>query len=334
MRTPKTILSGIQPSGLLTLGNYLGALRNWEKIQNAHDCSFFVADMHAITVRQDPEVLRKNTRMAVLQYLACGIDPDINTIFVQSHVSEHAELAWILNCCTNMGELSRMTQFKDKSKKQEHVGVGLFDYPVLMAADILLYDTDYVPVGADQTQHLELARTIARRFNTNYGQDIFKIPEPFVSDTGARIMSLQDPERKMSKSDPNPNGYISLLDPRDAIIKKFRKAKTDSLGIVRYSEDQPGISNLINIYASVTGKNIHEVEREFEGKGYGYFKPAVAETVADVLRGIQQRYQELDSSDNDQFLKDLYRRGAEAAHETAKRKLDLVKQTVGFVGRP
>ena len=244
----KTILSGIQPSGVLTLGNYLGALKNWVKIQHEYECKFFIADLHSITVPQDPVALRENTKKAVMQYIACGLDPNINTIFVQSHVHEHAELAWILNCSTYMGELSRMTQFKDKSQKQKNVGVGLFDYPVLMAADILLYDPDYVPVGEDQRQHLEITRDLARRFNSTYKREIFKIPDAFISETGARIMSLQDPLKKMSKSDPNPNGFISLLDPKDTIIRKFKKAKTDSMNIVRYSEEQPGIRNLIDIY--------------------------------------------------------------------------------------
>ena len=228
----KTILSGIQPSGVLTLGNYLGALKNWVNIQHEYECKFFIADLHSITVPQDPVALRENTKKAVIQYIACGLDPNINTIFVQSHVHEHAELAWILNCSTYMGELSRMTQFKDKSQKQKNVGVGLFDYPVLMAADILLYDPDYVPVGEDQRQHLEITRDLARRFNSTYKREIFKIPDAFISETGARIMSLQDPLKKMSKSDPNPNGFVSLLDSKDTIIRKFKKAKTDSMNIV------------------------------------------------------------------------------------------------------
>lgn len=329
----KTILSGIQPSGVLTLGNYLGALRNWVKIQHEYDCKFFIADLHSITVRQDPNVLRENTKKAVMQYIACGIDPHINTIFVQSHVHEHAELAWILNCSTYMGELSRMTQFKDKSQKQENVGVGLFDYPVLMAADILLYDSDYVPVGEDQRQHLEITRDLARRFNSTYKQNIFKIPEPFISETGARIMSLQDPTKKMSKSDPNPNGYISLLDPRDVIIKKFKKAVTDSENIVRYSDEQPGIQNLINIYSSITGETIPEIEKEFEGFGYGKFKVAVGKIVADTLERIQAKYNELNSPEYDTFLKEIYAKGAKEAHEIARGKLEQVYNAVGFIGR-
>ena len=327
----KVILSGIQPSGILTLGNYLGALRNWVTIQHEYDCKFFIADMHSITVRQDPNTLRENTKKAVMQYIACGIDPKINTIFVQSHVHEHAELAWVLNCSTYMGELSRMTQFKDKSKKQENVGVGLFDYPVLMAADILLYDSDYVPVGEDQRQHLEITRDIARRFNSTYGKEIFKIPEAFISDVGAKIMSLQDPTKKMSKSDPNPNGYISLLDSRDVIIKKFKKAVTDAQNAVRYSDDQPGIKNLINIYSSITQKTVEEIEREFDGVGYGKFKLAVGEVVADTLEAIQAKYNELNSPEFDTFLTEIYAKGAAEAHGIAKGKLEQVYEAVGFI---
>lgn len=329
----KTILSGIQPSGVLTLGNYLGALKNWVTIQHEYDCKFFIADLHSITVSQDPQNLRENTKKAVMQYIACGLDPNINTIFVQSHVHEHAELAWVLNCSTYMGELSRMTQFKDKSQKQKNVGVGLFDYPVLMAADILLYDSDYVPVGEDQRQHLEITRDLARRFNATYKQEIFKIPEPFISDTGAKIMSLQDPTKKMSKSDSNPNGYISLLDPKDVVIKKFKKAVTDSKNVVRYSDEQPGIQNLINIYATITQKSISEIEKEFEGVGYGKFKVAVGEIVADILEKIQAKYNELNSSEYDNFLKEIYAKGAQHAQKIAKNKLEQVYNAVGFIGK-
>ena len=329
----KTILSGIQPSGILTLGNYLGALRNWVKIQHEYDCKFFVADLHSITVRQDPEILRENTKKAVMQYLACGIDPNINTIFVQSHVHEHAELAWILNCYTYMGELSRMTQFKDKSQKQENIPVGLFDYPVLMAADILLYNSDYVPVGEDQRQHLEITRDIAKRFNSIHGEEIFKIPEPYIPEKGARIMSLQDPSKKMSKSDPNPNSYISLLDPRDTVIKKFKKAVTDSENVVRYRDEQPGIKNLINIYSSITQKTVQEIEKEFEGQGYGTFKVAVGEAVADTLDKIQEKYNELNSPEYENFLTEIYEKGAREAEKIAKEKLKQVYTSVGFVNK-
>jgi tryptophanyl-tRNA synthetase len=329
----KRILSGIQPSGTLTLGNYLGALRNWVKIQYDYDCMYFIADLHSITVAQEPKTLRENTKKAVMQYIACGLDPKVNTIFVQSHVHEHAELGWILNNSTYMGELGRMTQFKDKSKslKQDSIRVGLFDYPVLMAADILLYDSDLVPVGEDQRQHLEIARDIAKRFNSQYHAEIFKIPEGYISEAGARIMSLQDPTKKMSKSDKNPNGYISLLDPKDTIISKFKKAVTDSENVVRYSESQPGIMNLINIYSCVTDKTPEDIEREFDGVGYGKFKMAVGEAVADALSEIQKKYEELNSPENEGILKDIYASGAERAQELASKKLRQVYDAVGFI---
>ena len=327
----QSILSGIQPSGILTIGNYLGALINWVKIQYQYDCRFFIADQHAITVKQDPATLRANTKSVVLQYLACGLDAEENVIFIQSHVPEHAQLGWILNCSTYMGELSRMTQFKDKSQKQENVNVGLFDYPVLMAADILLYDADFVPVGEDQRQHLEITRDIAKRFNHQYNSDIFKIPEPFISDTGARIMSLQDPSKKMSKSDSNHNAFISLLDPKDTVIKKFKKAVTDSENVVRYSDEQPGIQNLINIYTTITGKTIEEVEKEFDGVGYGQFKMAVGEVVADVLAEIQEKYYKYSSPEYDSYIADICAKGAAIAHETAAKKVRQVYDAVGFV---
>ena len=331
----KRIVSGIQPSGILTLGNYLGALKNWVKIQHDFECMYFIADLHAITVTQDPDVLRENTKRTLMQYIACGLDPNANTIFVQSHVPEHAELAWVLNNTAYMGELSRMTQFKDKSKskKEDSIKVGLFDYPVLMAADILLYDPDMVPVGQDQRQHLEIARVIARRFNSQYKKEVFKIPEGYISEAGARIMSLQDPMKKMSKSDENPNGFISLLDDRDTVIKKFKKAVTDSENVVRYREEQPGIQNLINIYSCVTDKKPEEIEKEFSGKGYGDFKLAVGEAVADLLEGIQAKYKELDNLENDTMLKDIYEKGARKAGEMAEKKLREVYDTVGFMLR-
>lgn len=328
----QSILSGIQPSGTLTLGNYLGALINWVKIQDEFDCRYFVADLHSITVEQNPEVLRQNIRKAVMQYIACGLDPEKNTIFLQSHVHEHAELGWILNNYTYIGELNRMTQFKDKSAKQKNVRVGLFDYPVLMAADILLYDADLVPVGEDQRQHLEITRTIAKRFNSMYG-DVFKIPEGYISESGARIMSLQDPARKMSKSDPNPNSYISLLDSKDVIIKKFKKAVTDSIGEVKYSDEQAGVKNLINIYSCVTGKTVEEVEREFANSNYGTFKSAVGEAVADTLMPIQAKYAELDSPENQEYLENIYKKGAEFASSHASKKLRQVYEAVGFIVR-
>ena len=327
------ILSGIQPSGILTLGNYLGALRNWVDIQEEYECMYFIADLHAITVPQDPKELRENTKKALMQYLACGLDPSKNVIFVQSHVHEHAELAWVLDCYTYMGELSRMTQFKDKSQKQVNVRVGLFNYPVLMAADILLYQADFVPVGEDQRQHLEITRDIARRYNSTYGKQVFTIPEAFISETGAKIMSLKDPEKKMSKSDPNPLAFISLLDDRDTIIKKFKKATTDSMNEVRFSDEQLGVKNLINIYSSITGKTPLEVEREFEGGGYGKFKMAVGETVADALEPIQKKYYELDAPENEEYIKNILKQGAEIASAKARETLKEVYETTGFYSK-
>lgn len=327
------ILSGIQPSGILTLGNYLGALRNWVDIQEEYECMYFIADLHAITVPQEPKELRENTKKALMQYLACGLDPSKNVIFVQSHVHEHAELAWVLDCNTYMGELSRMTQFKDKSQKQVNVRVGLFNYPVLMAADILLYQADFVPVGEDQRQHLEITRDIARRYNSTYGKQVFTIPEAFISETGAKIMSLKDPEKKMSKSDPNPLAFISLLDDRDTIIKKFKKATTDSMNEVRFSDEQLGVKNLINIYSSITGKTPLEVEREFEGIGYGKFKMAVGETVADALEPIQKKYYELEAPENEEYIKNILKQGAEIARGKARETLKEVYETTGFYSK-
>lgn len=294
---------------------------------------YFIADLHAITVPQDPKELRENTKKALIQYLACGLDPSKNVIFVQSHVHEHAELAWVLDCNTYMGELSRMTQFKDKSQKQVNVRVGLFNYPVLMAADILLYQADFVPVGEDQRQHLEITRDIARRYNSTYGKQVFTIPEAFISETGAKIMSLKDPEKKMSKSDPNPLAFISLLDDRDTIIKKFKKATTDSMNEVRFSDEQLGVKNLINIYSSITGKTPLEVEREFEGIGYGKFKMAVGETVADALEPIQKKYYELEAPENEEYIKNILKQGAEIASSKARETLKEAYETTGFYSK-
>lgn len=327
----KQILSGIQPSGILTLGNYLGALRNWVKIQDDYDCKFFVADLHAITVDQDSEQLRKNIKSVIMQYLACGLDPEKNTIFIQSHVHEHAELGWILNCSTYMGELSRMTQFKDKSKKQENVKVGLFDYPVLMAADILLYDADFVPVGEDQRQHLEIARDIAKRFNSTYNKEIFKLPEGFITKNTARIMSLQDPTKKMSKSDENKEATIFLLDDKATVLKKVKKAVTDSENIIKYSENKPGIRNLMNIYSAVTDKTYTQIEEEFKGIGYGKFKEAVASAISDILEPIQEKYNEMLLPENDEYIKNICKKGADVAQKIASEKLKEVYEAVGFV---
>lgn len=328
----KVIFSGIQPSSdSITLGNYLGALKHWVTLQDEYNCIFSVVDMHAITLRQEPARLRKNTVSLLAQYLACGLDAEKNIIFIQSHVPAHAELAWILNCFTQMGELSRMTQFKDKSQKHpENINAGLFTYPVLMAADILLYQADLVPVGVDQKQHLELTRDIAHRFNTLYG-DVFTMPEPYIPQkgAGAKIMSLQNPNAKMSKSDPNPNGCIALLDSPDDIVRKIKRAVTDSEAEVAYREGKDGINNLLTIYSSVTGMSIEDAVNEFSGKGYGDFKSAVAEAVAAHLSPIQEKYN--DYMKNKDYLEDIYKKGAEAAFAVSRRTLNKVKKKVGFV---
>ena len=324
----KTILSAVQPSGLLTIGNYLGAIRNWNLLQDEYNCFFCVADMHAITVRQIPAELRKHTFELFAIYMACGIDPQKNALFVQSQVPCHAELGWVLDCYTMFGELSRMTQFKDKSAKHaDNINAGLFTYPSLMAADILLYQADMVPVGQDQMQHVELARDIANRFNGIYGQT-FTVPEGFIPKTGARIKSLTDPTKKMSKSDENPNGYVAILDPRDTVIRKFKKAVTDSGSEVLRGEDKPGVNNLINIYCAFTGKTPEECEKEFEGKGYGDFKLAVGETVADALAPIQAEYARLMA--DKPYLEEIMRQGRDRAYSKAIRTLSKVYRKVGF----
>ena len=325
----KRVLSCIQPSGMLTLGNYLGALKNWVAMQDEFDCTFAVADLHAITVRQEPAKLRSQIYSTYALLLALGIDPEKNTLFIQSHVAEHTALSWLLSCNTQFGEMSRMTQFKDKSAKHpENVNVGLFSYPVLMAADILLYKPDLVPVGHDQKQHLEIARDIAVRFNNKYG-DVFTIPEPYIPKIGARVMSLQDPSKKMSKSDDNPNAWVAILDDKDTIIRKFKRAVTDSDATVRMSDDKPGISNLITIYSAVTGKTAEEVEHEFEGKGYGDFKLAVGEAVADTLNPIKERYDEIIA--DKKALEALYREGAQKAEYVARKTYFKAMKKVGFV---
>ena len=328
----KTIFSGIQPTGCITLGNYIGALKNWVALQSDYNCIFSVVDLHSITVRQDPAELRRRCMDFLCQYLAAGIDGEENVVFFQSHASTHAELSWILNCFTYMGELSRMTQFKDKSAKHaDNINAGLFTYPVLMAADILLYQTDLVPVGVDQKQHLEICRDIALRFNRIYG-DVFTIPDGFIPKEGARIMSLQDPTSKMSKSDPNINGFISILDDTDTIMRKFKRAVTDSDGEIAYKDGKFGINNLINIYSAITGKTVDETVSEFSGKGYGDFKLAVGEVVADELKPIRERYEDLRK--NKDYLESVYKTGAERAYKISNRTLNKVKRKVGFVDRP
>lgn len=325
--TKKTILSGIQPSGTLTIGNYLGALRNWVDMQYDYDCYFCVVDLHAITVRQIPAELRQACLKTLSLYLAAGIDPNKNTLFLQSHVPAHAELAWVLNCYTMFGELSRMTQFKDKSAKHsDNINAGLFTYPVLMAADILLYQPDLVPVGQDQKQHIEITRDIANRFNGVYS-DTFKIPEPYIPKIGTKIMSLSDPTSKMSKSDPG-DGSVFLLDSRDVVIKKIKRAVTDSGCEVKYGEGKDGINNLMGIYAAITGKSFDEIEREFDGKGYGDFKLAVGETVADCLDKLQAEYKKY-MADKD-YLNKILIEGVEKASYTANKTLRKVYRKVGF----
>ncbi len=325
----KKVLSCIQPSGMLTLGNYLGALKNWVAMQDEFDCTFAVADLHAITVRQEPAKLRSQIYSTYALLLALGIDPEKNTLFIQSHVPQHAGLSWLLSCNTQFGEMSRMSQFKDKSQKHaNNVNVGLFSYPVLMAADILLYKPDLVPVGADQKQHLEIARDIAIRFNNLYG-DVFTVPDAYIPKTGARVMSLQDPTKKMSKSDDNLNSWVAILDNRDDIVRKFKRAVTDSEAVVRFAEEKPGISNLITIYSAVTGKTVTEVEKEFEGKGYGDFKLAVGETVADTLAPIKTAYDEIIK--DKKALEELYRLGAQKAEYVARKTYFKAMKKVGFV---
>ncbi len=327
----KTIFSGVQPSGKLTLGNYLGAIRNFPILQEEYNCIYCVVDMHAITVRQDPAMLRKQTLEVLAQYIACGLDPEKSTLFIQSHVPAHAELAWVLNCYTMFGEASRMTQFKDKSSKHaDNVNVGLFDYPVLMAADILLYQTDMVPVGVDQLQHIELARNIAQRFNGVYS-DTFVMPEPYIPKAGAKIMSLADPTRKMSKSDENQNSFVLLMDKPEDIMRKFKRAVTDSDSRIIMSDEKPGVSNLITIYSLATGKSVDEVEKEFAGKGYGEFKPAVGEAVVELLRPIREKTEDL--LRNKDYLESVYREGAGKAAYAARKTLDKVYRKVGFVKR-
>ena len=330
----KVMLSGIQPSGDLTLGSYLGAIKNWAERDEEFDNYYFMADMHSITVRQDPAALRRRTLEQLAQYIACGLDPEKNTLFIQTHVPQHAELGWVLNCYTMFGELSRMTQFKDKSaKNSENINGGLFTYPALMAADILLYQPDYVPVGEDQKQHVELCRNIVQRFNGIYG-DVFKMPEPYIPKVGARVMSLSDPGAKMSKSDKDPNGSIYLMEKPEDILRKFKRAVTDSdtENCVRYDPtNKPGVANLMTIYSAVTGKSFDEIEQEFAGKGYGAFKPAVGEAVVETLRPIREEATRI--LGDKAYLESVYRAGAQKASYVAEKTLRKVYKKVGFVAR-
>lgn len=327
----KVIFSGIQPSGSLTLGNYIGALRNWTNLQDEYDCYYCVVDLHALTVRQDPATLRKRCIDTLALFIASGIDPEKNTIFFQSHVSAHAELAWILNCNTYFGELSRMTQFKEKSQKHaNNINAGLFTYPALMAADILLYQADLVPVGADQKQHLELARDLAERFNNAYSPT-FTVPEVYIGKVGSRIMSLQEPTSKMSKSDTNENGYILMLDSPDVIARKIKRAVTDSDGVIAYDQNRPGLYNLINIMSSCSGKTPQDIVTEFEGKGYGDFKSAVADSVIATLEPIQKRYEEI--RNDKAYLNEIIKSSSERANKTAYKTLRKVYKKVGLAQR-
>ena len=327
----KIIFSGMQATGTLTLGNYLGALKNWVQLENEYECFYCVVDLHSITIRQDPAELRKKARALLTLYIAAGLNPEKNCIYYQSHVSAHAELSWILNCYTYFGELSRMTQFKDKAAKHsDNINAGLFTYPVLMAADILLFQTDLVPVGDDQKQHIELTRDIAERFNSIYG-DVFTVPEPYIAKQGARIMSLQEPTKKMSKSDENPNASIYLLDDPDTIIRKFKRAVTDSDNRIIYSNEKPGIKNLIEIYSLSTGKSIEEVEKEFDGVGYGDFKMAVGEAVVSLLKPLQERFRELEK--DKAYIDGIIKNNAEKASYYANKTLRKVQKKVGFPER-
>ncbi len=329
MEAKKKVLSCIQPSGMLTLGNYLGALKNWKNMQEEFDCTFAVADLHAITVRQEPAKLRAQIYSTYALMLALGLDPNESTLFIQSHVPAHSQLSWLLSCYTQFGEMSRMTQFKDKSAKHaDNVNVGLFSYPVLMAADILLYKPDFVPVGADQKQHLEIARDIAERFNGIYG-DVFTVPDPYIPKIGARVMSLQDPTKKMSKSDENLNAWVAILDTPDDIMRKFKRAVTDSEARVCLGEEKHGINNLIGIYSAVTGKTADDITAEFEGKGYGDFKMAVGEAVVEELRPIRESYEAIIK--DKAALEALYREGAEKASYVARKTLSKAMKKVGFV---
>lgn len=327
----KVLFSGMQATGNLTLGNYLGALKNWVKLSDEYECFYCVVDEHSITVRQDPATLRKRARALLTLYIAAGLDPGKNCIYYQSHVSAHAELAWILNCYTYMGELNRMTQFKDKAAKHaDNINAGLFTYPVLMAADILLFQADVVPVGIDQKQHLEITRDIAQRFNSIYG-DTFTIPEPYIGKSGAKIMSLQNPEKKMSKSDENPNGSIYLMDDTDTIIRKCKRAVTDSEGRICYRDEQPGVKNLIDIYCACTGKTPAEVESEFDGKGYGELKMAVGEAVAAQLAPLQAEVARLEK--DKAYIDSVIKKNAEKAAYFANKTLRKVQRKVGFPDR-
>ena len=327
----KIVFSGVQPSGSLTIGNYIGALKNFVELQDEYECYYCIVDLHAVTVPQIPKDLRSHSLDVLSLYLAVGIDPKKSTLFIQSHVPAHAELGWVLNTITYMGQLNRMTQFKEKSKKSdENLNAGFFTYPVLMAADILLYQSDFVPVGEDQKQHLELARDLAERFNSRYS-DTFVVPEPLIKEFGARIMSLQDPESKMSKSDKDENAFILMLDDKDAIRRKIRRAVTDSLGVITYSDQQSGLKNLLNIYSVLSDKSVDSIVASYDGKGYGEFKDDLAEVVIQALSPIQERYKEY--RQDKAFLESIYREGADKAEAFAAKTLRKVYKKIGFIPR-
>lgn len=331
MEERKVVFSGVQPSGALTIGNYIGSIKNWVALQDEYDCYYCIVDLHAITVPQDPKNLRKNTLDLLALYLASGLDPEKCTMFIQSHVSAHAELTWVLDSISYMGQLSRMTQFKEKSQKSEaNLNAALFTYPVLMASDILLYQADLVPVGEDQKQHLELARDLAERFNNRYS-DTFKVPEPLIKSVGARIMSIQNPESKMSKSDKDENAYILLQDKPDDIRRKIKRAVTDSVGEVKYRDEQPGIKNLMNIYSIFSEESIESIEEKYAGEGYGKFKGDLAEVIVEGLRPIQEKYDYFIK--NKDYLEKVYTEGAENAEKVARKTLRKVYKKVGFIQR-
>jgi len=324
----QVIFSGMQSTGIITIGNYFGALKNWVKLQDEYNCLFCVVDLHSITVKQDPVKLRQSSRDLLALYIAAGLDPDKNIMYYQSHVPQHAELSWILGCYTYMGELSRMTQFKEKSQKHaENINSGLFTYPILMAADILLFQTDLVPVGQDQKQHLELARDLAARFNNIYG-NVFKIPEPYIAKVGAKIMSLQEPNKKMSKSDENINAFVSLLDQPNVVMNKIKRAVTDSYSEAIYSEDRPGVKNLMDIYSCATGSSIEQTKQMLEGKGYGDLKKTVGEALVAEMEPVQKRFEEIKA--DKAYLDEIIKKNAESASYLANKTLRKVKKKIGF----
>ncbi|MBR0171369.1 MAG: tryptophan--tRNA ligase [Lachnospiraceae bacterium] len=323
------MLSGIQPTGTFTLGNYIGAVKHWGRMQEDYECAYFIADLHSLTVRMDASARKAQSMEAYMLLLSCGLDPEKTLVFMQSHVPAHAEMGWILSCYTQFGELSRMTQFKDKSQTHaDNINAGLFTYPSLMAGDILLYQADFVPVGEDQRQHLELTRDIATRFNNLYGE-VFRVPEPYIPQVGGRVMSLQDPTKKMSKSDENVNSYILMLDDPKVIVNKFKRAVTDSEKEIIFKEGKDGINNLMVIYSAVTGKTLDQIRDEFEGKGYGDFKLAVGEAVAETFRPVREKYADLQK--NKDYVAQMMKQGAETAHKVSQRTLSRVRKKLGLL---